>query len=231
MNTPQPPDPHGQHPSDIGLLDLIGRHRDTVRAHLGDEAHALLLDRLRALADAPETGKGHRKALQGVRLALLPLPLDHPVRRALDSVRLAGAATPPTPAAARDLLERLTAPSPAAIVAAVRDRLLAAAPGLTPAELRSRRDDATPPADVIRLDGPDDEVRYPAFQFTPGTGEPRPVVREINRLLCADVDPWGAADWWLSGNTWLGAAPASLLGQVPDATLAGAARDLVEGAS
>ncbi|MER7654059.1 hypothetical protein ABTY64_00970, partial [Streptomyces albidoflavus] len=83
--------------------------------------------------------------------------------------------------------------------------------------------------DRIRLPDPVGGDRYPEFQFPEGGGSPHEVVLEINRLLLADLDPWGAAAWWLSGNTWLGGAPASLLGQLPDAQLVAAATALVEG--
>ncbi|WP_344031565.1 hypothetical protein [Streptomyces luteireticuli] len=51
----------------------------------------------------------------------------------------------------------------------------------------------------------------------------------MNQLLLAHVDPWGAADWWLSGNAWLGGPPVSFLGVLPDEALAGVARALVDG--
>ncbi|MEU7089620.1 hypothetical protein [Streptomyces achromogenes] len=84
-----------------------------------------------------------------------------------------------------------------------------------------------PTAGLIRLRDPDDGFRYPRFQFRPGTAEPLPVVRRINALLRADRDPWGAADWWLGGNRWLGGVPAELLGVVPDDALERAAAELV----
>ncbi|WP_225101593.1 hypothetical protein [Streptomyces sp. CoH27] len=80
---------------------------------------------------------------------------------------------------------------------------------------------------VIRLRDPERGIRYPRFQFRPGTAEPLPVVRRINALLCADRDPWGAADWWLGGNRWLGGVPADLLGVLPDDALERAAAELV----
>ncbi|MGY0020625.1 hypothetical protein ACVHNB_16785 [Streptomyces sp. YJ-C3] len=66
--------------------------------------------------------------------------------------------------------------------------------------------------------------RVPAFQLAERSGAPYPVVIEINRLLSADEDPWGAADWWLGANVWLGAAPATLLGTGVDHALLSAAR-------
>ncbi|GGS90901.1 hypothetical protein [Streptomyces cinerochromogenes] len=86
---------------------------------------------------------------------------------------------------------------------------------------------APPDAGLIRLRDPDRGIRYPRFQFRPGTAEPLPVVRRINTLLRADRDPWGAADWWLGGNRWLGGVPADLLGVLPDEALERAAAELV----
>ncbi|MFI2641197.1 hypothetical protein [Streptomyces sp. NPDC018610] len=90
----------------------------------------------------------------------------------------------------------------------------AASLGLTPEE----------PRDLILLTDEREEERVPAFQFDPRTREPYPVVVEINRLLSADEDPWGAADWWLGSNVWLDAAPAELLGTGADHALLSAAR-------
>ncbi|MFE1880088.1 hypothetical protein [Streptomyces diastatochromogenes] len=216
------------------LLALIGEHQDTVREALDDEEYATLLTRLEALAatDADDS-KAVRRAVQGVRLALLPLPLNHPVYRALDSLRRVAAPPEPTAVAgARELLALLmalpSAPEPAYGPASEEDRLLLGAPALSADEARVRCGGAPPP-ELIRLRDPRDGDRYPEFQFTEGSGTPREVVLEVNRLLLADIDPWGAAAWWLSGNTWLGGTPASLLGRVPDHRLVGAATALVEG--
>ncbi|MFF8726340.1 hypothetical protein ACF073_07585 [Streptomyces sp. NPDC015171] len=85
---------------------------------------------------------------------------------------------------------------------------------------------ALPSDGLIRLRDPERGIRYPRFQFRPGTAEPLPVVRRINVLLRADRDPWGAADWWLGGNRWLGGVPADLLGVLPDEALERAAAEL-----
>ncbi|MFF8969796.1 hypothetical protein [Streptomyces sp. NPDC014995] len=119
-----------------------------------------------------------------------------------------------------------TADPVAAVIAAARRRLLAApsraaAPAGSPAAGEG-------PADVIVLADPEDGPRSPEFQFDPETGRPHGIVVRINRILLADRDPWGAADWWLGGNSWLGGAPAALLGRVPDDRLADAALALVE---
>ncbi|MCT9075989.1 hypothetical protein [Streptomyces fulvoviolaceus] len=209
------------------LLALIGEHRATIREALDDEQHTLLLARLGALAEvAPDDDRAVRRALQGVRLALLPLPLDHPVRVALDSVRLVAASPGPvTVAAAQELMASLSSPPPQA---AAPDQLLLAQ-ALSAEEARARCGDTAPPPELIRLPDPQGDDRYPEFQFTAGGGTPYEVVLEVNRLLLADVDPWGAASWWLSGNTWLGGTPVSLLGRLPDQQLLGAATALVEG--
>ncbi|MEU9666810.1 hypothetical protein AB0E25_14690 [Streptomyces bobili] len=114
----------------------------------------------------------------------------------------------------------------AAVIAAARRRLLTApSRAAAPAGSPSAGDG---PADVIVLADPEDGPRSPEFQFDPDTGQPRDIVVRINRILLADRDPWGAADWWLGRNSWLGGPPASLLGRVPDDRLADAALALVE---
>jgi hypothetical protein len=221
------------------LLELIDRHF----AHVRDGLRPADLERLSTavgeLSRAGDDEIAGRRALFRVKRALLPLPLDSPVRSALDALRL----DPGDPVRSRPdgprasaLLARLAAArdDPAAeaasgeILAAARRRLLAApsrsADGLDPAT-------AADPlgAGLIRLPDPERGPRYPEFQFDPGGGRPRAIVRHVNRLLLAEEDPWGAADWWLGGNTWLAAAPAELLGRVPDELLAAAALALVEG--
>ncbi|MEV5873831.1 hypothetical protein AB0L75_06265 [Streptomyces sp. NPDC052101] len=219
------------------VLGLIDEHLDSIRAQLTDAQYQLLLTRLRALADTPpDDSRAVRRAFQSMRLCLVPLPFGHPVREALDSVRLVGAAPVGSPAVlrTRDLLARLTAgpppaPDAAAVIAAVEQRLRRA-PALSAAEVRTRYSGSAPPPELIRLTDPELGDRYPEFQFRPGGGAPYEVVLEVNRVLLADADPWGAADWWLSGNAWLGGGPpAALLGVRPDRDLVGAAVALVEG--
>ncbi|MGW7363181.1 hypothetical protein ACWGI8_07075 [Streptomyces sp. NPDC054841] len=213
------------------LLAMVGEHRDTIREAFDDEQYALLLARLQGLAaTAPENVRAVRRAVHGVRLALLPLPLDHPVRVALDSVRLVAAPSGPTAVAgALELVALLasSSASPETIGDTAQDELLQA-PALSADEAGARCGGAPPP-ELIRLADPRDGDRYPEFQFAEGGGTPHEVVLEVNRLLLAEVDPWGAAAWWLSGNSWLGGTPASLLGRLPDHRLVGAATALVEG--
>ncbi|MET9610646.1 CHAT domain-containing protein [Streptomyces sp. NPDC006512] len=90
------------------LLRLVAEHLDGIRAALDDAQYGQLRDRLRSLAADPGDPRARRKALHGVRLALLPLPLGHPVRLALDLPRRTGAPTGPSGvAAAREVLARM----------------------------------------------------------------------------------------------------------------------------
>ncbi|MFJ6782581.1 hypothetical protein [Streptomyces yangpuensis] len=246
----------GREPSAEPLLALIGEHLESIRTALADEEHALLLTRLTALAGAPpDDTMAVRRALQGVRLALRPLPFGHPVRVAVDGVRLTAA--PPGPAAVTEALALISlmadpapdpepepdpvsgGPGPAGTSAVGAAGAVGAAdgrgpdpllrePALSAAEAAARCGGAPPP-ELIRLPDPANGDRYPQFQFPSGCGTPHAVVLEVNRLLLADIDPLGAASWWLGTNTWLGGSPASLLGRLPDHELVGAATALVEG--
>lgn len=65
---------------------------------------------------------------------------------------------------------------------------------------------ASPPSlDRLRTTGQligfpdhDGEYRYPAFQLDPHQRQVHPVVAHANRALRADIDPYGAASWWLT---------------------------------
>ncbi|MGO4755345.1 hypothetical protein AB4212_43245, partial [Streptomyces sp. 2MCAF27] len=145
------------------VLGLIGEHLDSIRAQLTDEQYQLLLTRLRALADTPpDDSRAVRRAFQAVRLCLLPLPFDHPVREALDSVRLVATAPVSLPVVLRtqELLARLTAglaspaapparPDTAAIIAAVERRLLRTPALLSADEVRGRYRGSAPPPELI----------------------------------------------------------------------------------
>lgn len=104
------------------------------------------------------------------------------------------------------------------VLGPVRDRLLAA-PALPVEGPADRR--------LIVLTGVDGARRAPAFQYEAGS-MPWPVVLEVNAVIGAERDPWGAADWWLSANAWTGTTPAGLLGRARDPELLGAARALGE---
>jgi hypothetical protein len=111
------------------------------------------------------------------------------------------------------------------VLGPVRERLLAE-PALD-ADTVLRRGGAPFAPDLIRLPGAGGRQRLPRFQFSEDT-LPWLVVLEVNALLGADRDPWGAADWWLSANAWLGTRPAGLLGTGRDRQLVDTARFLME---
>ncbi|MGW4973908.1 hypothetical protein ACWEP3_29110, partial [Streptomyces albidoflavus] len=122
---------------------------------------------------------------------------------------------------ADDLAVLLLDGSPMAgpVLTAVRERLLAA-PSVPAGELAGR-------AGGLILLPAEGGRRVPRFQLAPD-GAVRPVVLTVNRLLDAEADPWGAADWWLSPHAWLGAPPAGLLGTPAEAQLPDLARLLTE---
>jgi hypothetical protein len=119
------------------------------------------------------------------------------------------------------------------VLGPVRDRLLAA-PALYDSTVERYGGDPSDPR-LIRLRGTGGRIRLPKFQFEPEPSQtagcvPRPLVLEVNAVLAADRDPWGAADWWLSPNAWLGGeSPAALLGTGHRARVLDAARFLAEG--
>ncbi|MEV8017834.1 hypothetical protein AB0O76_16115 [Streptomyces sp. NPDC086554] len=112
------------------------------------------------------------------------------------------------------------------VLGPVRERLLAAPALDADTVLRHGGNPFAP--ELIRLPGAGGLPRLPSFQFSEDA-MPWLVVLEVNALLAADRDPWGAADWWLSANAWLGTPPAKLLGSGRDRQLADTARFLMEG--
>ncbi|WP_275558726.1 hypothetical protein [Streptomyces sp. 5-6(2022)] len=218
------------------LLELLRRHLPEIRASLTAAQFSGFQDSVLRLRAAGDDARAVRGAVRQVRLALLPLPREMELRRKLDQFRSGGAAPsavlPDTDRLA-ELIRLLDSvdwptldPESAEIAGAVRQRLLTA-PARGPEQLTGTAAEDPTGAGLIRLSDPERGDRYPDFQFDPDTGEPRPVVQRINRMLLSDQDPWGAADWWLGGNTWLRDAPAALVGRVPDARLTEAAAALV----
>ncbi|TGA89272.1 hypothetical protein [Streptomyces sp. MZ04] len=112
------------------------------------------------------------------------------------------------------------------VLGPVRERLLSAPALDADTVLRHGGNPFAP--ELIRLPGAGGLPRLPSFQFSEDA-MPWLVVLEVNALLAADRDPWGAADWWLSANAWLGTPPAQLLGSGRDRQLADTARFLMEG--
>ncbi|MBQ0847261.1 hypothetical protein J8N05_03360 [Streptomyces sp. BH-SS-21] len=230
------------------LLALLVRHREELRQWLDDDQYRTFLTMLERLREAGADPERVGMAAMAVVRSLWPVPDEagdlaralhkygrsvavtaavpsrEAVLAALEALYAAPSSAPPEPRHEPDPV-----PEPdlvAAVVAAAKQRLLAepsraAAPVGSPAA-------GSGPADVIVLTDPEAGPRSPEFQFDPGTGRPRDIVVRVNRILLADRDPWGAADWWLGGNSWLGDRPAALIGQVPDDRLADAAQALVE---
>lgn len=224
-------------PTSEELLRLLESHWTTVVTGLDGDDLGQLAGVLREMRE--ETAAGNpaaaARAVRRLKRTLSALPPDHPVAQALGGHRYAAGTRElpslPTIDAVLDVLGT-PPPDPAELLRAARRRLLAA-PALTEAEHAAlpggpdRAGSRDTPEGVIRLRDPERGIRYPRFQFRPGTARPLPVVRRINVLLRADRDPWGAADWWLGGNRWLGGVPADLLGVLPDDTLERAAAELV----
>ncbi|MET7510299.1 hypothetical protein [Streptomyces albidoflavus] len=181
------------------------------RAALGEE-----LGRRRAAGPA-----GHRAATEraaGLLAAALPEEFGAGGRSVALPVAESGTVAGFT---ADDLAVLLLDGSPMAgpVLTAVRERLLAA-PSVPEDELRGEG------WGLIRLSG-EGGPRVPRFQFA-SDGAVRAVVLDVNRLLEAETDPWGAADWWLSPHAWLGSPPADLLGTPAEAQLPDLARLLTE---
>lgn len=217
---------------------VIGNRRQEriVGSYEGIAAVVADLERVRSVIGAPENARlgelltefatssdeeRDEVAARFTRFMLEHLPDHDPVYAEFDRVRLgtATAARLPTLFAARKLLGLPSASTP-------RERILRA-PRTSAFVLRARGADPELPG-LIRLHREDGGMDLPDFQFD-RQGRPWDVVMGVNRLLDAEHDPWGVADWWLSGNPWLGDRPATLLGSVDDDDLLAAAAAVVEG--
>ncbi|MFF5533415.1 hypothetical protein ACFY71_13145 [Streptomyces cinerochromogenes] len=229
------------------LLRLLQSHWTTVVTGLDEDDLGQVSGALRELREETAAGDpvAAARAVRRLKRTLAALPPGHPVSVALGGHRYAPATRELPGLGTIDAVISVLGTDSAALLRTARRRLLAA-PALTEAEraelTRAESAETTgaeraeptgaghaapPDAGLIRLRDPDRGIRYPRFQFRPGTAEPLPVVRRINTLLRADRDPWGAADWWLGGNRWLGGVPADLLGVLPDEALERAAAELV----
>jgi hypothetical protein len=96
---------------------------------------------------------------------------------------------------------------------------LTGVPRLTADELRAA---GITPSDsrLVRLpEG--DRLLLPGFQFDTA-GRPLAVALQVNALLDAANDPWGAACWWLLPHARLGMSPAELIGRDEPLLLAAA---------
>ena len=87
------------------------------------------------------------------------------------------------------------------------------------ADASSRDDDVAPICFVH-----DQRPWLPSFQFEAGTGRLRPSCGAVIRELESVFDGWDLAQWFASGNIWLGnQRPVDLLDSCPECVL-GAAR-------
>jgi hypothetical protein len=180
---------------------------------------------LRTLSDRFTTATaGELTGIWGkvIDLVRRELPLGSPVRVELEQ------------ALAKDRFGtgrgQATLPRPPGVAAPAKPTIhkwLRAAPTFSPAAVRRRGVDPGLPG-LIRIRKPDGLIFLPSFQFT-RTGDPKPLVLRINRLLDADTDPLGAADWWLCPNVWLPGTPADLLDVLDEHVLVAAAVVAVEG--
>lgn len=78
---------------------------------------------------------------------------------------------------------------------------------------------------LIRLPRPDGGRQLPRFQFDDAL-QPHDLVVRVNRLLDAEDDPWGVADWWVSPHAVLVDPPATLLGTARESEIWAAASAL-----
>jgi hypothetical protein len=209
-------------------IRLLIKHWETARPYFSAETRRELAELVRRMAFQLETGGDPEPALSEIHdLLRMLLPAGHPVRNAFESTRSA-TALEEHGGAARELLDRLQAdpgddePPTAEEVALGAVRRLLSVPALGEDDLEDFGVDPREPG-LIRLERLDGGLRWPEFQFAPDH-RPIPLVLEINRLLDAEDDPWGVADWWLCPNAWLSGVPARMLGRIPGDRLLAAAR-------
>jgi hypothetical protein len=205
---------------DVGLVHQTARLTAAAAAGTGEvrEARAAMLRLSTLLYDRLPAGHPVMIVISGETLLAGPASPDSQLRDVAAALGAIAVLVPLTPLGAGD------GPPPAVgqdESDEVADRLLAA-PALTGEQVRDGGADPGEPG-LIRLDRPDGRQQIPAFQFSQA-GKPIAVVLTINRLLDADDDPFGVADWWLGRNAWLDAVPADLIGQVDDGLLVRAAR-------
>ena len=229
----------------IGLaLAVLAERWDEVESLVEPPKWADFVQAVARFAAAPDEAGRRAAAFNLIERLSVALPPDHPVLAALagEDTRLSGPGSIDYAIVAAALGRRIATPTPddraaqppsrsephtppeapsADEVASGAQSHLLNLPCVTAGWLRMRGHDPRI-RDLIRL-GADGAL--PAFQFD-ADGTPRPVVLAVNRLLDADDDPWGAADWWSGANAWLGSAPADLIGHGQDDVLVAAAEAL-----
>jgi hypothetical protein len=229
-------EPPSEEPAD-SLLRAVAEHWDDIIGRADKEQ----ADRLQAIvAGVAEPDPVEARAELGDALIGL-LPPDHPVIGIMRTTTMYSASDEDADTQLAGALRWLRVqvggraaapvPEPAELSTAapeeldpfdrqVRARLLSL-PSLTAEDVRRGHVD---PGDrgLIRLAGPDRQVRLPAFQFAPD-GRPWPVVLEVNERLGAATDPWGVTCWWVDPHQRLAASPLELLARNSDDLLRWAA--------
>jgi hypothetical protein len=193
------------------LLAAAAADIDHLLAVIDADDAARLRRHLTVMRAAPQGSARYRAAAEAAARLVQPLLEREPSARYVEAPAIDGGFQ------AEDLAvilldgHRMVGP----VLRPVRERLLAT-PMLDAADAAERWGTH---AALIRLPGSGGRARLPLFQFAPAAPsdapEPRPVVLEVNLLLDARRDPWGAADWWLSPNAWIGTGntpPVRLLG-------------------
>jgi hypothetical protein len=204
------------------MIDALARDWDAVMAECDDDVRRTLGELVVELADAPDDGTRVKVSQTIARLLVTALPPRHPV--VLMGNRLTPAPSSPLTLRRLSMMVRMRVVEQAPWSAF--DRILTT-DWENARALRGRGVDPDLP-ELIRLGRPDGSFAVPSFQFT-DDGRPREVVLRINQLLRAGDDPWGVADWWLSGNVWLHDAPVALLGRPGEERLLAAATAAVGG--
>lgn len=219
-------------------IKALAEHWDETVPYLGQDDLRLIAESVRSIEPEPADPEGIEDAIAHViRVLAARLPRGHPVRAAMSGGTRLTVAPPElarTTAMLRalpDLHTELLTGERASDSAATPSRSggepdieawLLAAPAVAEQQLRDQGGDPDR-NDLIKLVPQTGPMRLPSFQFGVA-GQPIPVVATINRLLGADTDPQGVADWWLGTNAWLNAIPAELIGKVKDELLVLAAR-------
>ena len=159
---------------------------------------------------------------QLLQVLLAHEPDDHPAWRALESRSRRGPVTGPSTASVamqlRQLIE-LSGPGDFALDPSAIEAEAEHSVWLVPMESVEH----LPPRDRPLILERGGRIYAPRFQFD-AHGHLRPEASQVNELLDAVEDPWGAASWWLAPHAALHAIPA-------DALVAGRAEEVIAAAA
>jgi hypothetical protein len=183
------------------LLVALGTQWDRVVAVLKPITRESLVAAVLALAEMHDDAARRAQVTAISRLLLDALPKGDPLIPLIEEARLVATKYQPLITSIAQLRAKVGVPWQA------ESRILGC-DWQSATVLRDRGIDPDLP-DLIRLDRPDGTHAVPMFQFA-ADGSPRPVVLRVNQVLGAVHDPWGAADWWLTGNVWLHETPESM---------------------